>query len=68
LARIFKERYHTAPKGAAVISIHLFGIEFAEELAGQPLKEICLRAGVPVSYGTEIFKGMRLSQFVSLKP
>ena len=67
LARIFKERYHTAPKGSVVIATHLFGIEFARELAGHPLKEICLHAGVPPSYATEIYKGVRLSQFVSLK-
>lgn len=67
LARIFKERYNSAPDKLVVTTIHLFGIEFAKALEGQPLKEICARANVPVSYDTEIRKGMRLSEFVSLK-
>ena len=67
LAQIFKDRYHTAPKGLVVTTIHLFGIEFADALSGQPLKEICARASVPVSYYTEIHKGIRLAEFVSIK-
>ena len=68
LAQILKDRYRNAPKGLAVTSIHLFGIEFAAELEGQPIKDICLRAGLPVSYHTEIHKGIRLAQFVRVKP
>jgi hypothetical protein len=67
LASIFKERYQTAPKGMVVTTIHLFGIEFATELDGQPLKEICIRADVPVSYYTELHKGIRLASYVSRK-
>ena len=32
LARIFAKRYHGAADKEGVLSIHLFGIEFAEEL------------------------------------
>ena len=68
LTRIFRDRYAQAPKGMVVTTIHLFGIEFANDLEGQPIKELCQRAGVPVSYHAEIHKGMRLSRFVRIKP
>tara|TARA_R110002072_G_scaffold257903_2_gene416580 strand:+ start:240 stop:470 length:231 start_codon:yes stop_codon:yes gene_type:complete len=67
LAKIFSERYHNARKGNAVTAIHLFGIEFSEFLAGQSLPSICALAGVPASFKTELRKGIRLAEFVSLK-
>jgi len=63
----FGKRYHAAPSGITVATIHLFGIEFAGALSGHNLKEICARADVPTSYGTELRKGMRLAEFVNLK-
>ena len=68
LARILKDRYANAGPGLTATSVHLFGIEFADSLKGHPLKEICARADVPVSYHTEIHKGMKLCPFVTLKP
>ena len=67
LSSEFGKRYHSAQDGMTVVTIHLFGIEFASELQGHNLKEICAGANVPVSYGTELRKGMRLAEFVSLK-
>ena len=68
LARIFGQRYHSALDGYRATSIHLFGIEFADELRGHAIKDICIAADVPVSYVTEIYKGMKLSEFVVTKP
>lgn len=67
LSAIFGSRYHSAAKGMTVVTIHLFGIEFAKELQGHNLKEICAGANVPTSFGTELRKGMRLADFVSIK-
>lgn len=67
LAAIFSKRYHEAVDKETVVSINIFGIEFAECLAGQNLQDICARAEVPKSYATEIRKGIRLSKFVELK-
>lgn len=67
LSDAFRKRYHNAESGYAVVSIHLFGIEFAAELEGKNLKEICLSAEVPVSFATEVRKGMRLAEFVAIK-
>ncbi len=47
--------------------VHLFGIKFASELNGMPLKEIALRAEVPVSYATEIRKGINLARYVEFR-
>ncbi|PHQ94243.1 MAG: hypothetical protein COB39_14000 [Marinosulfonomonas sp.] len=67
LAEVFKSRYHKAEKGYAVTAIHLFGIEYADQLKGHNLKEICVLADIPISYVTEIYKGIRLAEFVKLK-
>lgn len=66
-ARRLKAMYEKASEGDKAVSIHLFGIECAEELKDLPLNEIVIRAGVPDSYRTEIRKGIRLAQYVTLK-
>ena len=47
--------------------IHLFGIRHAQELRGVSLKELVREARIPASYHTEIHKGMRLAEYVTLK-
>lgn len=56
-----------APSGERVVNIHLFGIRRARELRGVPLKELVLLARIPQSYHTEVYKGMRLADHVTLK-
>lgn len=49
------------------VTIHLFGIRYAEFLKGKgSIKKIAEEAGIPVSYATEISKGMKLSKFVEV--
>ena len=67
LSTIFKDLYHQAEKGSTVVTIHLFGIKYAGQLEGHNLKEICTLADVPTSFATEIRKGMRLAEHVTLK-
>jgi hypothetical protein len=67
LAEILKKRYDTAGSGNQVVSIYLFGIEFADVLAGKPLKEICAEAGISVAYATELAKARKLAPFVQLR-
>jgi hypothetical protein len=45
LSAEFGKRYHAAVDGMTVVTIHLFGIEFAKELEGHNLKDICVGAG-----------------------
>jgi len=67
LSGILRNRYHNASSKEVVLSIHIFGIEFASELQNQSINDICTDANVPISYVTEIRKGMRLAQYVDLK-
>jgi hypothetical protein len=55
-----------ARHGGQVTAIHLFGIKYARELEGQPLKEIAILATSRESYYAEIRKGMNLAKHVSL--
>ncbi|OQP86670.1 hypothetical protein BTR14_09505 [Rhizobium rhizosphaerae] len=47
-------------------SVHLFGIRYADQLAGLSLSEILRQANMPSTYATEIRKGMKLAQFVNI--
>lgn len=49
------------------LSVHLFGIKFAAELDGMPLKELAIRAEIPVTYATEIRKRMNLARYVEIR-
>ena len=67
LATELRRDVNTARDGDRVVRIHLFGIRRARELDGVSLKELVARAGIPHSYHTEVHKGMRLADHVSLK-
>jgi hypothetical protein len=47
-----------------VVQIHLFGITYADEIAGMSLPELTQRAGISETYKTEIRKGMNLARYV----
>lgn len=65
-SRLLAKMYLKAPDKEKVLSIHLFGILYANELDGIPIKEVVLRAELPVSYQTEVRKGMRLAKYVNV--
>lgn len=62
-----KKRYESADKREVALTIHLFGIQFADKLDGHSINAIAESATGHSSYGTEIRKGMRLSKHVVLK-
>ncbi len=62
-ARALREMYDDPETGKAV-SIHLFGIRYAEELDGMSIDEVVARAGLPESYRTEVRKGITLARYV----
>ena len=63
------EMYFKSKDGEAVVMIHLFGIKYASEIkqSRESMKAIAIAAGIQQSYGTEISKGVKLSQFVNVK-
>ncbi len=69
LGKILKEMYLNASDGYMVANIHLFGIKYAEEIITNHYKasEIIKISGIKKSYATELIKGIKLSEFVSLK-
>lgn len=56
-----------AAEGELSVTVHLFGIERAEELKGRNLREIATLAGISPNYGTELSKGIKLASYVQLK-
>ena len=67
LAEKLRAMWEAAPEGARTPMVHLFGIKYADELNGMNLKDIAELAGRPRSMGTEIYKGSRLAQYVTVK-
>ena len=63
----FRKSATHAPEGDVVVRVHLFGIAHAEALEGVNLRELVSAAKIPKPYATEIRKGMRLADHVTLK-
>jgi hypothetical protein len=61
LAMALREAVDHAPRREKVVTIHLFGIDHADELRGVSLHELVDAAGIQKSYATEINKGVNLS-------
>ncbi len=66
LSRLLRADYDAAPKGCQLVSIHLFGIRHAKALRGVSKSAVAERAGLPSSYATEINKGARLAEYVTV--
>jgi len=67
LERTLREAWSQAPDGDVVVRIHLFGIRHAAALQGINLGALVDAAKIPKPYATEIRKGMRLAEYVTLK-
>ncbi len=62
-----RRMYQNALQGEQVVSIHLFGIKYAEEVERFTASEIVRQAGLQASYATEVNKGKNLAKYVELK-
>jgi 5-methylcytosine-specific restriction protein B len=67
LANELKRQYFSAPEKEKAVTVHLFGIKFADQIDGKSCKEIATLAGINESYGTEIRKGVNLAKYVKLR-
>jgi hypothetical protein len=58
--------YHNAARGDAVVMIHLFGIQYAEQIktCQAAVKDIVAAAGISDSYVIEVHKGIKLAKYV----
>ncbi len=66
-ASLLRTAYRSAPYGKKVVTIHLFGIECADALPRLGIPEVVRRSGIGVSYATEVSKGAKLGEYVTLK-
>lgn len=66
-SRVLADMYRQAADREKVISVHLFGIRYADQIRNISPKEIAIGAELPESYGTEIRKGINLSKYVTIR-
>ena len=66
LAAILRSRYDAAKRNEATMEVHLFGIEYGEEIKAQGYKicDIVALAGLDKGYVAEVSKGVKLSAVV----
>ena len=64
-ANILKCMYRNAPDGKKALSVHIFGIKYADELAELSVNEVATRAEIP-GYAAEINKGRNLAEYVKI--
>ena len=67
LALKLRRRCEAPGLGGKVVEIHLFGIEFADDLMTVPISSVISRAGLQESYKTELRKGINLAPYVSMR-
>ncbi len=67
LGGILQSMYDSAPQGYKVANIHLFGIRHAAAIQDGNLsvKAIVLSSGLKECYIAEVYKGVRLSRYVT---
>ncbi len=66
-SKILARMYREAPDGEKVLSIHMFGIKYADQIRDMSIKDIVVGAGLPKSYPTEIRKGINLAKYVEVR-
>lgn len=67
LSRKLNEMHSNAAEGEKVAMIHLFGIEYANEILnnGYSKKELIRLANIKDSFHTELAKGIKLAKYVT---
>ena len=66
-AERLRDMYDNSPRGKKKTSIHLFGIKYAKEISSLSVNELVKESGLSDSYGTEVYTGIRLAEYVNLK-
>jgi len=66
-SRILADMYAKAEPKEKSVTIHLFGIKYADQIKEMSAREIVVGAGLPESYKTEIRKGINLAKYVEVR-
>lgn len=66
LISILKYIYDNAPIGYQMTMVHLFGIEYADDLENQKIKDIALAATQKEFLYVEIGKGIKIAKYLKL--
>ena len=66
-AETLAREYGAAKRGEMVLSIHLFGIKYADEIGGLSVPGIVRKSGLSDTYVTEVHKGIKLAKHVRLR-
>lgn len=64
LGAILAEKYNNAPPKKLVVMIHLFGIQYSDEIRKAGLKEVIAAAGLSHNLQAELNKGVNLGEYV----
>lgn len=64
LGRKLKEVYEKAPRGEQIAFIHLFGIDYSQEIQDAGIREVIDEAGIKSSLKVELNKGVNLAKYV----
>lgn len=69
LARILRRRYKSAKCKEITLQVHLFGIEYGDEIRKSRYKisRIVELSGLDKGFSAEVSKGVKLAPYVSLK-
>ena len=69
LGKTLKDNYENAKNGETVASIYLFGIKYGKliKMKNYAINEIIRISGINESYFAELNKGIKLSEYVSIK-
>lgn len=66
-SKILAQMYKDALLNEKVVSVHLFGIKYADEIRDMSVKDIVIGAELYKSYQTEIRKGINLAKYVEVR-
>lgn len=66
LGKILAEVNEKAPRKKLVVWIHLFGIQFHEQIKQYGSKAVVEASGINLSYFAEVNKGVNLAEYVTL--
>lgn len=67
LGAILADMYKNAPHKRLVTMIHLFGIQYHEDIRRLGVKEVVEKSGIGDKYHAEVNKGINLAEYVDMK-